>query len=136
MTTRSQSDAEADQEFSARYAGTPATVYQCCRQAARHQTTMTYDEVNQTCGLGLDFRDPSHRNKISNILGDVSEFEVRKGRPMLSAVVVLSGSHPISPGQGFFDWAGKLGVRRGPREDNQLFFARILKEVFDYWKQR
>ena len=134
--SQGEPDIQDAQEFAAIYSDTPATVYQQCKQAARGQRVMTYDELNNACQLGLNFSDPSHRTKISNMLGDVSEFEVKKGRPMLSAVIVLSGTRPPSPGKGFFDWAGKIGVARGPKEDDQLFFARTLRDVFAYWKQR
>jgi hypothetical protein len=127
-------DLESDQEFAARYPGTPVTVYQHCRQVARARMVVTYDELNQACALGLDFGNPSDRSEISAMLGDVSEFEVGNGRPMLSAVVVLKDSHPLSPGAGFFDWADTLRVPRGAKEDNQLFHARILRDLFAYWK--
>jgi hypothetical protein len=95
---------------------------------------VTYDELNQACSLGLNFGNPSDRNKIAEMLGNVSEFEVKKGRPMLSAVVILKGSQPASPGKGFFNWANTLKVPRRTQEDDQLFHARVLRDVFTYWK--
>ncbi len=132
-------DSADDQEFAANYPGTPVTAYQFCRQAARDQTTtprwVYYTDVNTACGLGLDYGNIADRNKIANMLGDVSEFEVKKGRPMLSALVVLKGGKPPTPGQGFLDWAAHLGVVRWAGQDDQQFHARVLGDVLSYWSQ-
>lgn len=126
-------EVETEQEFAAKYPQTPVPVYRTCKDVARKQSVITYEELNNRCELSLDYGDISHRTKISNMLGDVSEFEVRKGRPMLSVVVVLKGSKPMSPGDGFFHWAAKIGVARLPKENKQKFFARILGETHRYW---
>ena len=133
MPSVDDSETSLEQHFVAAYPNTPLPVYRACKDAARSQKTITYSELATICDLGLDYSSPGDRTKISNMLGDVAEFEFMHGRPMLSAVVVLKNSSPITPGEGFFDWADKLGVPRRGQVDNQKFWAMVLKEVFEYW---
>ena len=129
---------EDEQEFTAQYPDTPLCVYRLCKDTARKQEVIPYEEVNLRCNLCLNFDHTSDRViKLGGMLGDVSRFEVKKGRSMLSAVVVLKILDPIygrMPAGGFFDWDLADQMRK-PGEDNQLFFARMLKEVFAYWSQ-
>lgn len=127
---------EDEQEFTAQYPDTPLCVYRLCKDTARKQEVISYEEVNLQCNLGLNFDHTSDRtSKLGGMLGDVSRFEVKKGRSMLSAVVVLKNIHPITPAGGFFDWDLSDKMKQ-PGERNDLFFSRMLKEVFAYWSQR
>ena len=124
-----------EQEFVAQYSDTPLCVYRLCKDTARKQEVISYEEVNLQCNLGLNFERHPDRNRLSEMLGDISRFEVKKGRSMLSAVVVLKNCRPITPAGGFFDW-DLADQMKHPRERNDLFFSRMLKEVFDYWSKR
>ncbi len=101
-----------------------------CLVAARRRT-ITYGEV--ALPLGLDMGWPPDRDKIAEMLGEISAHEHAKGRPLVSAVVVLAESG--WPGGGFFDLARSTG-RMAPHEDRVAYFARELRTVHDYWAAR
>ncbi len=72
-------------------------------KAAQYRGTVTYQELAHIIGLPIT---GSHLAKeIGHLLGEISEDQVRRGRPMLSAVAV--GVDGL-PGSGFFEFAEKL----------------------------
>lgn len=73
-------------------------------RAAEYRGVTTYQHIALIMGLPLQ---GSHMGaETGHILGEISEDEVRDGRPMLSAVAVgVSGT----PGKGFFALARDLG---------------------------
>lgn len=103
-------------------------VYKKLCEVAARRATVTYQEVANL--VGLDMANPAHRNEIAELLGVVSSYEHKHGRPLLSVVVVLADSG--WPGQGFFD-LGKACRRMRADEDNLAFFARELRAVHDQW---
>ena len=122
-----------DLEFRARNVETPLCVYRALKDRARNRNWIGYEELNQECHLGLDLGNSHGRKVIGEYAGAVCEFEVKKGRPMLSAVLVHAAS-PRGPGQGFYHWADELGQRKPGETDNQLWI-RILNECHAYWGQ-
>ena len=124
---------EDEQEFAAQYSETPPCVYQALKDRARGKNLIRYGELNQECHLGLDFGNSHDRKVIGEYAGAVCEFEVKKGRPMLSAVLIHAAS-PIGPGQGFYHLADELGQRKPGETDDQLWI-RILNECHAYWGQ-
>ncbi len=95
-----------------------------------HDGIVFYEELNQHCNLDLDFSLDSDRRRIGKILGDVSEYEIARGAPLLSAVVVQQST--MRPGTGFNKLVDALGLSL-PGEDRDTQYVRILKEVHDYW---
>jgi hypothetical protein len=68
------------------------------------------------------------RNKIGEILGEISTYEHDHGRPMLSAIVVLAGIG--YPGEGFYNLARHLGLHQGHGEFADMeFFVQEVKRV-------
>ena len=102
-------------------------VYRELREIARRQDTTTYAKVAPLAGL--DMENPSDRNEIANILDEINQNEHTRGRPMLSAVVLLAQQN--IPGEGFFTCAKELGVYTGT--DNLKFWLAGLRRVHDYW---
>lgn len=98
-------------------------------KAARNGKVVTYTEVGNPVGLFMS--DPSHRDKMSDILCEISTEEYNMGRPLLSAVVVYLERNSI-PGSGFFKLAKKLGKQQLD-EDDDIFYSKELKRVFDMW---
>ena len=129
-------ETEDEREFCAQYSETPICVYRALKERARRKDDylIEYGELNQCCQLGLDLGTDHGRTLIGNYVGAVSEFEVSKGRPMLSAVVVHK-QKPRTPGNGFYDWADELKQRR-PGESNNALWIRILNECIAYWGQQ
>ena len=95
--------------------------------AARYRGTVTYQEIAQIMGLPLSGNHMSR--EVGWILGEISAYELENGRPMLSAIAVgVNGK----PGQGYFEWARKLG--RLTTEDEWVFWENECKAVYDTWK--
>lgn len=124
-------EAEEEREFGALCPDVPICVYQELKGRARLRGWIGYEELNQSCGLGLSLGTDQGRNLIGRFVGAVSEYEVSKGRPMLSAVVVHKQS-PREPGPGFYKLADELGQRRSGETDRALWF-RILNQCHEYW---
>ncbi len=98
---------------------------------ARRQETITYGEVAEFLRLSMDW--PPDRDKMSEVLGEISDYEHQNGRPLLSVVVVLAATG--EPGGGFFDLAKATGQM--PTDgDRALFFLRELRRVHDHWARK
>ncbi len=79
--------------------------------------------------VGLDMEKVADREKISEILGEISSQEFEHGRPMLSSVVV--GKVSGKPGPGFFELAESLDLYDG--KDDDEFYSQELEKVFAEW---
>ena len=89
-------------------------------QAAQYRGYVTYQEIAQMMGLPLSGNYMS--SQLGQILGEISEEEHNRGRPMLSAVAVgISGS----PGDGFFVLAKSLGYQF---EDSSMGKSKFWEE--------
>ena len=95
--------------------------------AAKYRGTVTYQEIAQIMGLPLS---GNHMSKqVGWILGEISAYELENGRPMLSAIAVgVNGK----PGQGYFEWARKLG--RLTTVDEWAFWESECQAVYNTWK--
>jgi hypothetical protein len=102
-------------------------------EAARDQYLISYDELNKDLDLGLNFDIPSNRELIERWLEEISEYEVKAGHHMLSALVVhKEKDSPGNPGKGFFDLARSLKVHSGG--DNHAFWEKEVKWLHEYWR--
>ena len=99
------------------------------KSVARAQDVTAYSDIAPLAGL--DMSSPDDRNRIAEILGEISRQEHAQGHPMLSAVVIHRDNN--IPGQGFFTLARELGLYRG--NNDLMFFVNELRRVHDYWKQ-
>lgn len=104
-------------------------IYDKLISVARSQNVTTYSEIAPLAGL--DMSNPDDRNRIANILGEISTHEHEKGRPLLSAVVIHRDNN--IPGHGFFTLARELGLHRDT--DDRMFFINELRRVHDRWKE-
>ena len=104
-------------------------IYKRLRQVARANQIITYSKIAPMANL--DMENPDHRKQIGEILGAISEREFKKGRPLLSAVVVHLDNN--RPGKGFFNLAEELGIYDGT--DDLAFHIQELDKVHKYWKK-
>ena len=104
-------------------------IYERLQSIAKAGRVITYSEVAPLAGLDMSQIDD--RNRIAEILGDISTFEFKHGRPLLSVVVIHRDNN--IPGQGFFTLARNLGVYND--YDDLLFFIQELRRVHDYWRE-
>jgi hypothetical protein len=104
-------------------------VYSRLISAAEKREFVYYEEVAAILGI----REPGHHmaREVGQVLGEISEDEVRLQRPMLSSVAVASRGEP---GEGFFKLAKRLGkVGEGDDDAGVAFWRRELEEVYREW---
>ena len=98
-------------------------------RAAQYRGRTTYQDIALLMGL------PQSGNymgkEVGLILGEISEDEVRAGRPMLSAVAVgVNGK----AGSGFFGLARDLG-RLDQNKDESAFWKEELDAAYSAWRR-
>jgi len=72
--------------------------------------------------LGLDRKNPDHRNTGAYILAEVNRITLNENKVMLSAIVTLSSEQ--APAKGFFDFAVDLKqIQKGLSEENKLYLG-------------
>ncbi len=107
-------------------------IYERLKEGARLGCTVTYGEIAPLANLNMELQ--VDRNKMSEILAEISTYEHENSRPMLSAIVVHKDSG--YPGKGFYELARFLSLYQGHGEFSDLdFFTREVKKVFSYWSR-
>ena len=101
-------------------------------RAAQYRGAMTYQEIAAIMGLPL--KGSYMGSQVGWILGEISDDEQQRSRPMLSAVAVgVSGK----PGSGFFVLARQLGkLGKGTKEDEHKFWLQEREAVYKTWQKR
>jgi hypothetical protein len=119
-------------KVSDRYRGTSEYVLVLAElvRAAQYRGLTTYQDLAVV--LGLPTRGDHLVSDIGHLLGEISEDEVARGRPMLSAVVVGSTGRP---GSGFFHLARALGRFDGSAGNEAKFWERELSELYKTWRR-
>jgi hypothetical protein len=98
-------------------------------RAAQYRGLTTYQDVAVI--MGLPIKGAYMGAEVGHILGEISEDEVRSGRPMLSAIVVgVAGK----PGPGFCVWAKELG-RFSEGQDETAFWGSEREAVYEAWRR-
>jgi hypothetical protein len=114
-----------------KYRGTTTYVHVLAElvRAAQYRGLTTYQDIAVIMGLPLK---GSHMGaEAGHILGEISEDEVRTGRPMLSAVAVGVGG---KPGPGFYDLARTLR-RQSAHLDDAAFWEQERAAVYGAWRR-
>tara|TARA_A100000171_G_scaffold35638_2_gene34189 strand:+ start:7084 stop:7461 length:378 start_codon:yes stop_codon:yes gene_type:complete len=103
-------------------------------KAAREKQTISYTQLNDECELGFDFNRPHDRDTIGDLLGEISEWEHEKDRPLLSSLVRhKSGKH--EQGDGFYKLCEYLGYGDWQKlKNDQNFELKHINKCFSYWK--
>jgi len=114
-----------------KYRGTPDyfRVFSELVEAAEYQGVTTYQDIAVIMGLPL--KGSYMGREVGHILGEISEDEVKAGRPMLSAIAV---SVDGKPGQGFFSLARDLG-RLAESEDKAAYWEKEKLLAYEVWKR-
>jgi hypothetical protein len=100
-------------------------------QASRYRGYITYQEIALMMGLPLS---GNYMGKeVGYILGEISQDEYQRGRPMLSAVAIGSSGNP---GGGFYKLAKDLGCHfEDTTEDKRTFWNDEKKKVYQTWQR-
>ena len=105
------------------------TIYKAIAKVAKSGGTTYYSDIAPLVGLDMGF--PPDRNRISDILDEISRIEHANGNPLLSAVVILKEEN--IPGQGFFTLAQSLGLCDGNPDSELEFWIQELRRVHEHW---
>ena len=98
-------------------------------RAAQYRGLTTYQDIALLMGLPLSGQYMAR--EVGQILGEISEDEVRAGRPMLSSVAVgVKGK----AGPGFFNLARQLG-RLDQNKDESVFWDEELRAAYEAWRR-
>ena len=98
-------------------------------RAAQYRGLTTYQDIALLMGLP---QSGSHMGKeVGHILGEISEDEVRAGRPMLSSVAVAVNG---KAGPGFFGLARNLG-RLDQNKDESAFWKEESLAAYSAWRR-
>ena len=100
---------------------------------ARKKGIIYYQELCDGCKLPLNMRDnPQDRLEIGNILGEISTYEHKNGRPLLSSIVLTRSGEE---GDGFYklcEELGKTGDWRKLKRDG-VFAVQEIKKCHNFW---
>jgi hypothetical protein len=99
--------------------------------AARYHGVVNYQRIAHV--TGLPERGNAMGKELGQLLGEISEDETCRGRPMLStlAVSVTTGK----PSAHFYDYARALGkLKSEVKEDELAFWERECKALYETWK--
>jgi len=102
-------------------------VYDALMDAASRGKPVYYGELAKL--MELNMMDEGDRTKLFKLLENITVYEHKEGRPLLSAIVISRANK--MPGYGFFKLARRLGVQK---QDNTTFFYAEVRKVFDYWR--
>lgn len=100
-------------------------------EIAKRQETISYSQLANDCDFF--YSSIEERNHFHHLLGEISKFEVKNNRPMLSILVHHKGDILRNPGKGFFNLADELNQRKKGEDDLKLK-NRILTECWKIWK--
>ena len=91
---------------------------------ARNKGSINYQELSNVCSLGLVMNDSEYvRAEIGRILGEISEFEHKAQRPLLSALVITKWKG--EQGDGFYKLCEKMGYGSWKRLKNDITFDSV-----------
>ena len=106
-------------------------IYARLRDVAKNEQVVFYHQVAPLASLDMSLADD--RNRIADILDEISSFEHAQGRPLLSVVVVQSETG--RPGKGFYKLATRLRLYSGRSDlDEMEFFISTVKRAYSTWR--
>lgn len=100
-------------------------------EVARRGDVIHYRPIADLLGVAEDMR-LDHCRELFQALDDISTYEHRNSRPLLSVVVI--GQVSNRPGNGFFAMAKRNHAQKVGQEDD-AFFREELQKAHDYWRQ-
>lgn len=99
---------------------------------ARAKKTTSYSELVAVCRLSLDLSLDRDRAELGRILGDISNEEHAHGRPLISAVAVLSDTG--FPSDGFYRLAETLGYGTAKQLERAYFGVKEMNKCSEFWR--
>ena len=104
--------------------------YSALINTARIGGMLTYEGVARLTGLPK--RGAAMANAVGHLVGEISEDEVNRKRPMLSALVVEKNTGLT--GRGFFKLATDLNQFDGTsKSEMKVFLAKEKRRLYELW---
>ena len=103
-------------------------------EIARKKGIIYYQELCDGCKLPLNMRDnPQDRLEIGSILGEISTYEHKNGRSLLSSIVLTRSG---GEGDGFYKLCEELGIASDWRKlkRDEFFAVQEITKCHDFWK--
>ena len=108
-------------------------IYKKLCEVAATEAIVNYHQIAPLAGLDMSLADD--RNRMSDILDEISQFEHDQNRPLLSAVVVQVETG--RPGKGFYKLAAKLKLFSGRSDIDQMeYFISTIRQTYQAWRNR
>ena len=101
------------------------SIYAKLCDVAANELVVFYHQVAPLAGLDMSL--PDDRNRIADILDEISTFEHEQDRPLLSVVVVQTETG--RPGKGFYKLATRLGLFSGKSDLDEMDCGGIVARV-------
>jgi hypothetical protein len=102
-------------------------------ELARLQTTWPYSTLNEQLMLGLNFTNSYDRDLIGEWLGQISEHEFERGRPLLSCLITHKNGHR-EQGDGFYKLCERLyGKDWKSLKENKKWEKRLISDCYEFW---
>lgn len=107
-------------------------------EAARQKDKfLYYSDVVKDCGLDIDTSTEYGRQRLSEVLGQVSEYENNQQppRPLLSSLAIYKDKNKNDHGDGFYRIAEQLGRGSFKKLKDDLFAFSEAEECRKFWQQ-
>ncbi|WXT99942.1 MAG: hypothetical protein Ctma_0648 [Catillopecten margaritatus gill symbiont] len=107
-------------------------LYNELTQLANEQEFIAYGDAASLVGLSISKK--KDRRKLYDMLDEISLYEHKANRPMLTALIVHKGIDN-KPGKGFYTKAEELGYYSGSKKslDQLDFWVSQIKQIFAEW---
>lgn len=103
-------------------------------ELARLRTTWSYSQLNDQLQLGLNFSNPLDRDLIGEWLGEISEHEWKRKRPLISSLITHQ-SGLREQGDGFYKLCeGLLGKDWQTLKADKHWENKIIADCFEFWQ--
>lgn len=99
---------------------------------ARQQKMLTYGDVFDLLGFGLDFR--TNTELLKPIMKTINDYCFENKFPIITAIIYTKGSSPKMSGNGFFEASEERGQFDG--KDRRKFYYAELHKIFLFnWRK-
>jgi hypothetical protein len=101
--------------------------------AHKGRGSIGYQELSDKCHLNLVMHESKYASaEIGRIFGEISRFEHKAGRPLISSLVITKGDH--YQGDGFFRLAEELGFGSWKElRDGLEFEFKQMSACYTFW---
>ncbi|WP_461791446.1 protein NO VEIN domain-containing protein [Pedobacter sp.] len=104
-------------------------------QAARAKEKFVfYSDVVKDCELDFDLSNEYGQHQLSVVLGEVSEFENKHKRPLLSAMAIYKDEKKNDHGDGFYKLAQSLGKGKIKQLRDELYAFEEANACREFWQ--